>query len=220
MKSKQMEEAKKLRSNGASVKAIARQVGVSRSSVSRWVRDILLTEEQRARLRPCGVAGGESNRKKFAEKRLAYRQEGSIKAKENNLLHVMGCMLYWSEGDHTNNPNAMRFSNSDPAMVRLFVSFLKSQMCVFDDEISVYINCYTDKHDVESIESYWLKELELPSSCLRKTTADHRPACTKIRRNGILEWGTCRLVVNDVRIIQRIYGAIQQYSGSVNPKWN
>jgi hypothetical protein len=219
MKNEQRSEARRLRSEGASVKAIERQVGVSRASVSRWVRDVPLTDEQKENLRPCGVAAGKSIRKHFAEKRLAYRKEGSIKAMENDVLHAMGCMLYWAEGHHTNNKTGMRFSNSDVSMVRLFLSFLRSRLRVSDDEISIYINCYTDRHNVKEIESYWIKELGLPSSCLRKTIADYRPACTKMRRNGILEWGTCRLVVNDVRIIQHIYGAIQQYSGAMNSKW-
>lgn len=45
------------REHGLSVKRLARILGVSQSSVSLWVRDIELTEKQRANLRPCGVKG-------------------------------------------------------------------------------------------------------------------------------------------------------------------
>ncbi len=46
MKSKEHEQARALRASGLSLNAIRQQVGVSKSSVSKWVRDIGLTDEQ------------------------------------------------------------------------------------------------------------------------------------------------------------------------------
>ncbi len=46
MKSKEHDEARSLRTSGLSLNAIRQRVGVSKSSVSKWVRDIELTEEQ------------------------------------------------------------------------------------------------------------------------------------------------------------------------------
>ena len=43
-------EAQKLRNNGLSVKEIQNKLGVSRSSVSLWIRGIKLTKEQLERL--------------------------------------------------------------------------------------------------------------------------------------------------------------------------
>ncbi len=40
----------------------------------------------------------------------------------------------------------------------------------------------------------------------------------KKRRNK-LPFGTCRLVVCDTRIVQSIYGAIQEYAGFERPEW-
>ena len=45
------EKARTLRRNGRSVKEIEKKLGVARSSVSVWVRDIKLTEEQKSRLK-------------------------------------------------------------------------------------------------------------------------------------------------------------------------
>jgi transposase-like protein len=52
VKTEERELARKLRrGEGASIKEIARRIGVSPSSVSVWVRDIELTDNQRAVLR-------------------------------------------------------------------------------------------------------------------------------------------------------------------------
>ena len=43
-------EAKSLRKKGLSIKVIQQRLGVSRSSVSRWVRDVQLTKTQLEKL--------------------------------------------------------------------------------------------------------------------------------------------------------------------------
>lgn len=50
MKRLEKERVRELRRTGASVKSIAEKVGVSQSSVSVWVRDIPLTDEQKRKL--------------------------------------------------------------------------------------------------------------------------------------------------------------------------
>jgi transposase len=48
MKTDERRRARELRAQGWSIKEIERSLGVSRSSVSSWVRDVELTVEQRA----------------------------------------------------------------------------------------------------------------------------------------------------------------------------
>jgi transposase len=50
VKTEERQRARELRASGWSVKEIERHLGVSRSSVSLWVRDVQLNEEQRRRL--------------------------------------------------------------------------------------------------------------------------------------------------------------------------
>jgi hypothetical protein len=42
---------------------------------------------------------------------------------------------------------------------------------------------------------------------------------SKRKRRGKLPYGTCRLTVCDVRIVQHLYGAIQEYGGFERPEW-
>lgn len=119
------------REEGRSVKEIARLVGVSRSSVSLWVRDIALTHEQIDALRRRNRLYGPQNKGALAnatrgrERRRTYQAHGRALARRGDPLHAAGTMLYWAEGDK-GGKHAARLSNSDPELVRFFLSFLRT----------------------------------------------------------------------------------------------
>lgn len=76
-------------------------------------------------------------------------------------LHIAGCMLYWAEGSKSRN--AVQFANSDPAMVRYFVEFLRTQYCVPDEAFRVDCNLFADHLErQQEIEQFWLDLLGLP----------------------------------------------------------
>ena len=60
------------------------------------------------------------------------------------------------------------------------------------------------------IEDYWLNLLDLPKSCLRKTTVINKIAKTDQRKNK-LPYGVARLSIHSVEILHEIYGAISYY---------
>jgi hypothetical protein len=203
-----------------SVRDIAKTLNVSISSVSLWVRDIILTEDQvqslRAKQHCYGAqnAGSQSNRKKHREMRLAYQDAGRVKARENRPLHMVGCLLYWAEG--AKHRNKVYFVNSDPNMAKLFLRFLREEMSLNDSAITLYIHCHTSEPgEIKRIESYWAELLGLPMSCLRKTQTKKG---SEIRRS-ILKNGVCGIMVSKTEIAQHIYGAIQEYGGFDNPDW-
>jgi transcriptional regulator with XRE-family HTH domain len=120
VKTEEREKARSLRQKeGLPIKEIARRVGVSVSSVSEWVRDIELTDEQHEALlarnpaynrQLSGWAVAAARRR---EERRAAQEEGRELARRRDPVHVAGCMLYWAEG--SKRRNQLRFSNSDPA---------------------------------------------------------------------------------------------------------
>src|SRR5574342_373640 len=105
MKKEAREQARELRRAGHSVKQICRMLGVAKSSVSVWVRDIELTDEQRLALErhypgyPGQNAGSRAVAAKYRQLRRQYQEEGRAKAREGDPLHLAGCMLYWGEGE-------------------------------------------------------------------------------------------------------------------------
>jgi predicted transcriptional regulator len=217
MKTAKRQEAREQRKDGFSVNEIARNIGVSKGSVSRWVRDITLTEEQKQRLRPNIIPAARANREKFEKMRREYQEQGRIKARENNMLHVMGCMLFWAEGGK--HKNYVKMANTDVSMLRLFVRFLRECFNVQNEEIAMSIQCYTDKDiTVEQIENYWLDALGLERISIRKTLVDYdQRGKTSVRKKHL--HGTCEVVVHKTEIVQSIFGAIQEYGGFDNPDW-
>lgn len=69
------------------------------------------------------------------------------------------------------------------------------------------------------IEGFWLELLQLPPTCLRKSTINTYSKYSKKKRRNKLPYGTCRLTVSDTRLVQHIYGAIQEYAGFEREEW-
>ncbi len=203
---------------------IARQLNVAPSSVSVWVRDIALTPEQQETLRMMNPAYNRqlSGRTVLVERRraerLAAQNEGRRLAKDGEPLHAAGCMLYWAEG--AKSRNVVRFSNSDPEMVRLFVRFLRTYFDVADEHVRV--TCYLFADHVErqkEVEQFWLDTLELPRSSLCKSIVNVYSKHSQKKRRNKLPYGTCRVAVSRTAVVQSIYGAIQEYAGINRVEW-
>ena len=107
MKTAERERARKLRrEQGASVTELARALGVSKSSISLWVRDIELTEAQRLALRHRmggGIDGSRANAVRALARRREAQARGRAAARERDFLHAAGCMLFWAEGSRNRN---------------------------------------------------------------------------------------------------------------------
>jgi len=216
LKTEARKKARALRKRGASVREITRELGVSKGSVSRWVRDIQLTEEQRAVLdtRGPGRKGAEAVREKHLRIRKQYQKEGAKQAQKREWLHVAGCMLYWAEG--TKSRNVLKLVNTDLEMLRLFLRFTKKYLGVTTEKVRVVINCYPDLVSITDCSSYWLEGLGLPESCL-SSVGPKKSASSKHKRKSV--YGVCELIVYDQQAVQHVYGAIQEYGAFSNEEW-
>ncbi len=127
-------------------------------------------------------------------------------------------MLYWAEGSKSRN--AVQFVNSDPAMVRYFVGFVRRHFAVPDEAFRVACNLFADHAERQrEIEQFWLDTLGLPSSSLRKSTVNVYSKHSKKKRCNKLPYGTVRVCVHSTHIVQSIYGSIQEYGGFDRPEW-
>jgi transcriptional regulator with XRE-family HTH domain len=222
MKTAEREEARRLRKEeGRSVKELAKLLGVSRSSISLWVRDIELTEEQYMALRRRmggRIDGSRANAVLALERRRAWQESGRQRARRREPLHASGCMLFWAEG--ARRRNVIQFVNSDPVMVAFFLRFLRECFGVADQKVTVSCNLFADHLERQrEIEDFWLAELELTRANLRKSTVNHYSKYSQKKRQNKLPHGTCRLCVYDTQLTQHIYGAIQEYGGFEREEW-
>jgi transcriptional regulator with XRE-family HTH domain len=223
MKAIEREQARALRREGQSIKEICRALGVSKSSVSVWVRDIVLTEAQiqilqeRKAVKTGQSNGGRTNRAKFLRLRQEYQLEGRVKAREGDPLHLAGCMLYWAEGRKSRN--RLELGNSDADMLLFYILFLRRSLRVQDDSMHLSITCYTNNGiTLEEIESYWLNLLNLPRTCLRKSQVNLQPKSSN-QLGRKLMYGVCSICVESTQLVQHVLGAIQEYTGIDKPEW-
>jgi transcriptional regulator with XRE-family HTH domain len=223
MKPKEQKEACRLRQEeGLSVKDIARQLKVSPSSVSLWVRDIALTDSQVIALEEKRKLAFAQAQKKGAliksesarYLRQSYQDEGRLKAEQKEWLHAAGCMLYWGEG--SKGKNQVSLSNSHPPMLVFFKRFLQECYGVKTSELT--FNCHIfPHHDGKKTEAFWLKTLSLPNTCLRKTVI-YKPR-GEGKRGETMPYGVGNLGIGNTKIVQGIFGAIQHYAQFEEKNW-
>jgi Homeodomain-like domain len=227
LKPEKRARARRLRAEGWSYKRIARELSVSPSSALYWTRDIDLTPEQTAmnlgKGTPAAHAAvlkrGRAWSERSRNRRREFQEEGRRRARDGETLHQVGCMLYWAEG--TKNKNTVCFSNSDPAMIRFFAGFLRECFGVPNEDFTLRINVYLGNgNGIHEIHGFWLDQLDLPETCLRKPTTNHFPTSSSGRRQNRLPYGVCTLRVRrSTWLVQHIYGAIQEYAGFDEPRW-
>ena len=120
MKIKEKEKAIKLRSQGESIKEIAKYLNVAKSSVSLWTRHIKLTAEQRQKLDKRTLTrrfiNGEKIRNTARIKRIKFQNLGRQLFKKYILdaNFAAGCALYWAEGSKDRSTASV--VNSDPEL--------------------------------------------------------------------------------------------------------
>src|SRR5215467_9293210 len=127
-------KARRLREQGLAYNQIAAELGVSKSSISLWVRD--LPRPERLSYEECCRRVAEGVRRYWAAERpvreaqreatraAAAAEIGKLTQRE---LLAVGAIAYWCEGAK-NKPyhrhDRVTFTNSDPALITLFLRFL------------------------------------------------------------------------------------------------
>lgn len=177
-KSEEKMRALALRREGKSNKEIAKQLGVSPSSVSLWCRDIILTAEQAKNLKTRQIAAGYRGRMIGAatnrDKRLAKienaRQEAfsNITSLSKDSLFYIGLGLYWGEGTKSGS-GSLAVANSDPRVIVLMMRWFSECFGIERDRFMprVFISD-THRDREEIITDFWVNTLNLPHSQFRR----------------------------------------------------
>jgi len=212
MKAKERIEARRLRAEeGESIKVIAKKVGVSVGSVSLWVRDIELSPDQKASLlaRSPHLIGSAKNKENARAKREEYQTAGRALAQSADEDYRIGCSLYWAEGDKSRNIVGM--SNTDVNMLKFHVDFLRKYFGCEDDDFIIRIMAHLNNNlTVDEIKDYWLHELSLPDQCFQKFTLKTKYYANVNTKKNRHIYGCCTVRVCSTKIVQMIFGSIQE----------
>jgi hypothetical protein len=151
------EEARRLRALGRTMPDIAAALGVSRSSVSLWTRDVPVVLARR-RLRP--RQPNVLERRKSAEiAELLEAGRARIGELSDKEFLVAGTALYAGEG--SKRDGIVSFTNSQPDMVAFFCGWLRR---FFDiDEQRLRVGLYLHEGlDVDAAISFWSQVSSIP----------------------------------------------------------
>ena len=221
-------KARSMRKNGESIVVIARKLKVSKSSVSLWCRDIILTNEQFRKLRKnMGVSfkygqriASQVNRQKkldIIEKADIWGKKTIKKISKRELL-LIATALYWSEGSKTDSTSVLMFVNSDPDMILIMRNFLVDVFGVNPEDIvcGIQINRVHERR-IKKVLNFWKNLLKLKRSQIRKPYFVNTKI-SKIYENYDNYYGICRLFVRKSKHLKyKMLGLIKALKLNVLP---
>jgi transcriptional regulator with XRE-family HTH domain len=179
--------ARALRAEGETLADIAAMLGVSKGSVSVWVRDVAF--DPRPRRRGRRHEPNVLQRRKAAEiERLLEEGRRRIGTLSEREFLVAGAALYAGEG--SKGDGQVIFANSDPAIVRLFSEWLRHFFDV--DESRLRVRLYLHEGlDLEEATAFWSEVTRIPAGQFHapyRATADatrrhnkHERGCAAVR---------------------------------------
>lgn len=209
MKFNERIKAIKLRKLGKSYSEIRKQVNVSKGTLSIWLRDIKLSPEQEKKLYVERRQKNAYRLAKFNQRRRMERTEKTIEeAKKEvrkflkNPSFLAGLMLYWAEGDKSDEIEKVKFSNSDPAMTKFMMGWFRNACKVPEEKFRICLHIHK-LHCIKDIREYWSEITGVPLPQFYKTQI--KPTSLKQRKNKLYN-GTCAISIHNKDLFRRIKG--------------
>lgn len=202
-KTKEKTKAIKLRKQGLSYSEILGKIPVAKSTLSLWLESVGLSKEQKQRLTEKKLSsmrrGWEARHKQRLDitKVVKDRARADIDKISKRDLWLMGVMLYWAEGHKEKEKSSpVRFTNSDPQMVKLFLEWLYNACSFRKKDISCEIYLHeTARIRETSIRNYWSETLGIPLIQFKKIRWKKNKINTKRKNTGKDYNGLVRITV-------------------------
>ncbi len=192
-----------MRASGRTYLEIRKKLGVPKSTLSTWFNkkypvDRTKQIEHLKRIRPFALAK--------VQARIAHRDRvisdkviREIDQHENNNIFFkksLLAMLYWAEGAKSEKMGGLKFANTDPEMMRLFMRLFRE--CFAPDEsrfhASLHLHYY---HGKKKSIHFWSEVLGISPKQFWKTYSKARSRKKRFRRNFM---GICFLYYYDSRV--------------------
>lgn len=215
-KLKEKETAISLRKQGFSYREIYQKVGVSKDTISRWCRDVLLTQDQINKLilnkenglRKGSVIGALANKKKRIKSEIIFINKGikDIGKLTKRDRFLVGVALYFAEGSKTNS--SIEFTNSDPESIIFMVKWLYEFLNIKPRDLHFALWLH-DNLNENIAKNYWSKLLNISTTQFNKTYfAKNKILSKKIRKN-IHSYGIIKIRYYNIQKFRLIKGWIK-----------
>jgi len=183
------------RKQGYSYNMISEKLGIAKSTLSDWLREIpykpneeVLKRVKLGQLKSAQFKHNQRLASIAAMRSLAKKELGKIMKRD---LWLLGIGLYLGEGSKLYE--RIRIINSDPAIIKLAIKWFKEICGLKDRNFSLAIHIYPD-NDIETTINYWSKVTGIPKKQFEKVQIDRR-----INKSGKkkrkLPYGTAHLAI-------------------------
>lgn len=219
---KEREDAVKLRKRGLSIGYIESKIGISRSTISSWLKRVELTKSQKNRLRNQWQLGMIKARKKavlwhnFQKAKRLERAEREAEAvlknlnlNNKNILDLALSMLYLGEGFKKSLNVGM--GNADPNVLRFLIHVLKNNYQISKNALTAQLHLRADQNEQKEIR-YWAKILNISEKNFKWTQFDRR---TANRKTYSYYHGVCAIYCYDVAIQRKLLSISKQFINTV-----
>lgn len=213
-------KAREIRRTGESINVIAKSLGVSKDSVSRWCSDLELSKKQvqvligrrENGLKLGQIMGALANKNKKLANIEYYKKEGTRELSRMTIkeFFIAGIALYIAEGSKKNGQ--IEFINSDMLLIKFMIRWLRTFFIQDDSELcfSIFINeIHRNRDDV--IKKYWREILNAPTVRFRNTVF-LKSVQKKVYENHDNYFGTFRVALLKGRLkYYRMMGLIEAF---------
>ena len=200
-KVEQREKARLLRAENRTLKEIAEILGVSKSSVSLWVRDMNIEIHQR---RPGERRTNALHEAKLAEievcNRLGIDRVGQL---SDDAFRAAGAALYAGEGGKTDKK--VNFANTNADMMRFFCVWLRRFFAVDESRLRVRVYLH-EGLDLDAAQAHWSAVTGIPIAQFNKP---YRAAADASIRTAKHEFGCGYVDYHCARTHREIMGLVR-----------
>lgn len=180
-----------MRASGKTYDEIAAVLGASKSSVSRWTRDVPTVNVPAPGWSARARATRDARWTAYRQARLVARAENrtalamSIGALPDEVIVWLGAIAYWCEGTKSKpwrTQTVVAFMNQDIGLIRLFLAFLdRAPVPHGGPRFRVHIH---ETADVAAAERSWASDLGVPIEDLRPATLKRHKTSTNRGNRG------------------------------------
>lgn len=207
--------AKKLRRQGHSVKEISRELKISQSTSSLWVRNEKVSPKGKSRLRQRRIFGQYLASQTWKKKRQLEQNENKkfagklihkIDFRSKQIKQLLCAILYWCEGSKTGG--TLKFSNSDPNMINAFLKLLRAGFEIDESKLRMILHLH-GYHDKHKQTKFWSNIADIaPDQFYPPYVKPHTGKRKKEDYPGcaVIHYGS----VKTLRRIKSLYNAFQQ----------
>lgn len=141
----------------------------------------------------------------FAQKPMSFSVR-RLRTKHAEELEALGAALYWAEGYKTDKAKGVDMANSDPAIIRLFASFLRSRYALDESRLRGQVYCYVNQ-DARALIRFWSRVSGIPEKQFMKTYVRR-----EFRHDGRkMKYGIMHIRYSDKKLLCDVLNLIESY---------